>query len=166
MPRNSGLPPVIAAAKAIPTAREAAQQAGRGITPIPNSHAATPQPHIPKAHSPLERKTARNGAREPTKRTKTYGLTLKATPANTQPQSVCISAHNPYRTMLMVQNTGAGDLLMRFDSPVLGDGTDILFSVGSQSGILWDRWDTCPESAIYIASIAGTTISITEQIVR
>lgn len=166
MPRNSGIPSVIAAAKKIPSAREAAQQAGRGITPIPNSHAATPQPHVPAAHSPLSHHVAKHGAREPTKRTKTYGLKLAATPANTNPQSVCISAHNPYRTMLMVQNTGAGDLLMRFDSPVLGDGTDIVFAANSQSGILWDRWDTCPESAIYIASIAGTTISITEQIVR
>ena len=166
MPRNSGIPPIIAAAKAIPSAREAAQQAGRGITPIRDTHAAAPQPHIPKAHSPLSTVTARHGAREPVKRTKTYGLTLNATPANTNPQSVCISAHNPYRTMLMVQNTGAGDLLMRFDSPVLGDGTDILFAAASQAGILWDRWDTCPESAIYIASIAGTSVSITEQIVR
>lgn len=97
------------------------------------------------------------------KKTVTYGVRLEAG-TNTPETSVRVAAGNPERTMLLIQNTGANDGLVRFGGPILGDGTDILFTAGS--GLLWDREMTCPESSMDFGSALGTTFTITEQVTR
>lgn len=99
--------------------------------------------------------------------TKTYGGTIPAAETPFGVPSIVsreIATNNPKRTMLLIQNTGAGDLRVRFGGPVLGDGTDLIFPGGANNGLLWDKADTCPESSINFASVAGTTYSITEQL--
>lgn len=99
------------------------------------------------------------------KNTKTYGGTIQPSPAGaTRPANAEVAAKNPNRTMLMIQNTGAGDLLVQFGGPVLGDGSDMTFPGGANNGLLWDNPDSCPEASINFGSVAGTTYSITEQL--
>ena len=92
-----------------------------------------------------------------------YGTTLAAG-TDTPASSVRISpkAGAGRRTLLMIQNTGANPGLVRFGEPILGDGTDLLFTPGS--GLLFDRASTCPEGAINLGSNLGTTFAILEQV--
>lgn len=95
------------------------------------------------------------------RRTKCFGQIVPAG-SNTAETSVRVVPGNPERTMLVIQNTGANAGLVRFEEPVQGDGGDILFEAGS--GLVWDRAATCPEAAINVGSLLGTTFSITEQV--
>jgi len=97
------------------------------------------------------------------KNTKTYGGVIQAA-SGSAPQNHEIAAKNPNRTMLLIQNTGAGDLLVAFGGPVIGDGSDLIFPGGANNGLLWDNADSCPEASINFGSIAGTTYSVTEQL--
>jgi hypothetical protein len=99
------------------------------------------------------------------KTTKTYGVVLSPSISTTL-ESKAVSPDNPCRTMLLIQNTGLGDLLVRFGSPILNDGTDIIFPGNAAAGLLWDKPESCPEATIYISSVNGTSVSITEQITR
>ena len=95
------------------------------------------------------------------KATMQYGVTLPGG-SNTPATSVRVAAKNARRTLLVIQNTGAQDGLLRFGEPVQGDGTDMLFTAGS--GLVWDREMTCPELAINLGSANGTTFTIIEQV--
>lgn len=97
------------------------------------------------------------------KNTKTYGGVIQPAPGASVPNNE-IAAKNPNRTMLLIQNTGAGDLLVTFGGPVLGDGSDLSFPGGANNGLLWDNPDSCPEASINFGSLAGTTYSVTEQL--
>lgn len=92
-----------------------------------------------------------------------YGTTLPAG-SDTPTTSVRISpkAGAGRRTMLMIQNTGLNPGLVRFGEPILGDGTDLLFTPGS--GLVFDRSETCPEGAINLGSNLGTSFAILEQV--
>jgi hypothetical protein len=95
------------------------------------------------------------------RRTKTYGVVCDAG-SNTPETCVRAAPKNVQRSMLLIENTGDNDGLVRFGEPVLGDGSDILFTSGS--GLLWDRSATCPEASLNFGSADGTTFSVTEQI--
>lgn len=74
--------------------------------------------------------------------------------------SITVTPANPKRIALLIQNTGANPGLVRFEEPIQGDGSDLLFAAGA--GLLWDRADTCPVSAINVGSALGTTFAIVE----
>lgn len=95
------------------------------------------------------------------RRTKQY-VGIAPIGSNTVNNCKRIVPGNPARRMLLIQNTGSNDGLIRFEEPVQGDGGDMLFAAGA--GLLWDRSETCPESAINIGSANGTTFCIIEQI--
>ena len=82
--------------------------------------------------------------------------------SNNEAGCVRVTPENPRRTMLFIQNTGTNAGLVRFEEPIQGDGSDMLFVGGS--GILWDRADTVPQSAINVGSLLGTTFAVIEQV--
>jgi len=95
----------------------------------------------------------------PDRNEKHYGGLAKAGTNNAQ-TSVRVTAANPKRILLMIQNTGANPGLVRFEEPIQGDGSDMLFE--SKSGLVFDRSDTCPQGAVNIGSELGTTFMIME----
>lgn len=95
----------------------------------------------------------------PDRNEKHYGG-LAVAGSNTPQTSVRVAPTNPKRILLMIQNTGANAGLVRFEEPIQGDGSDILFAPGA--GLLFDRGDTCPQGAVNVGSSAGTTFTILE----
>lgn len=96
------------------------------------------------------------------RRTKNYGINARAGSDNPQ-TCVQVVPNSPNRAMLLIQNTGGNPGVVRFDGPVQGDGSDLLFDAGS--GLLFDRADTCPENLIAFGSALGTTFTVLEQVI-
>lgn len=74
--------------------------------------------------------------------------------------SLRVTPANPKRISLLIQNTGANPGLVRFEEPIQGNGSDLLFAAGA--GLLWDKSDACPVSAINVGSELGTSFAIVE----
>lgn len=97
------------------------------------------------------------------RRTKQYGLPVAAGTDNVA-GAIRVAPANANRSMLIIQNAGANDGLIRFDSAVQGDGTDMVFAAGS--GLVFDRENTCPEAEIWVGSALGTTFTFIEQVTQ
>jgi hypothetical protein len=95
--------------------------------------------------------------------TKQYGINCLVG-SDTPQNSVNVVPSSPNRSMLMIQNTGPNPGVIRFDGPVQGDESDMLFASGS--GLLFDRSDTVPETSISFGSALGTTFCVLEQVVK
>lgn len=98
------------------------------------------------------------------RRTKQYGIPA-ISGSNTPETSVRVAPASPNRTMLIIQNTGDNDGMVRFDGAIQGDGTDMLFPAGG-AGLVFDRASTCPEAEIWVGSADGTTFSFVEQVTQ
>jgi hypothetical protein len=69
---------------------------------------------------------------------------------------------NPTRIAITIQNTGANPGVMRFGAPPQGSGQDFAWSAGFLYG--WDQRDTCPQEAVFLASVAATSWVIVETV--
>lgn len=71
---------------------------------------------------------------------------------------------NPKRIALLVQNTGAQLVLMRFTQPVNQDGSDVAIAAGAI--VRWDQSDTAPLEAIFFfcGNAAGSTVAVLETV--
>lgn len=85
--------------------------------------------------------------------TKQYGLDATARNERIAPQT-------PGRLLLVIQNTGANPLLVRFMSDAREDGFD--FEIAAGAMLQFDNPETCPEEAINLMSPLGTTAAVLE----